>query len=157
MLWSPGAVYGFVRAAGFRTDQWGRAVALALATSSGDDLYHDVAWPGPSHDARGLFGIDVARYGQFAGEDLFDPRRNCRVAYALTTAADGDFGWSSTPMPSTTSEAFVAAVAAIKRGVTGQAIPTSSTDPGSDPTVLEQMRALAGLSDYVRTQLRRGV
>lgn len=156
MMWEPRAVYGFVRAAGFRSEQWGPAVALVLACSAGDDLYRDVAWPGPSVDRRGLFGIDVVSRPELADHDLFDPRQNCRAAYALSVAAEGDWGWAGAIMPPTSSEAFTEAKAAVRAGPAGQAIPTETTALWAHPERLQAARDLAGISDYVRSRLPSG-
>lgn len=156
MIWSPGAVYGFVRAAGFGAVQWAQATALALATSGGDDLYRDVAWPGPAVDRRGLFGIDVVRFGQYAADDLLNPATNAKVALALTRSCDGLFDWSAVPVPTPGSEAFTEAAAAVRAGVVTQPLASGfgvSSVAGLDPGELEQ---LAGISDYVRSRIRTG-
>jgi hypothetical protein len=156
MIWEPRAVYGFVRAAGFRTDQWAPAVALVLACSGGDDLFRDVAWPGPALDRRGLFGLDVVAHPELAGVDLFDPRSNCHAAYALSVAANGDWGWAGCPMPATDSEAFTAAKAAVRAGPGGQVITAGGVGPVSSPATRRVMVDLAGISDYVRSRIVSG-
>lgn len=156
MRWDPRAVYGFVRAAGFRTDQWGPAVALVLECSGGDDLYRDVAWPGPSVDRRGLFGIDVVARSDLAEHDLFDPRVNTRVAYGLSVAAQGGWDWAGCPMPATSSEAFSVAKAAVRAGPAAQPFGSGFRAGEMDPETLEVARALAGISDYVRSRIFSG-
>lgn len=154
MIWSPRAVFGFVREARFPVEEWARAVALVLASSGGDDLYRDVAWPGPSVDRRGLFGIDVAADPSLGADDLFHPATNAKVAQALTAASDGTFGWSAVPVPLPGSEAFTAAAAAVRGGAVGH--PMSSGAGVASPTFSDtrRLRDLAGISDYVRSRIR---
>lgn len=156
MIWEPRAVYGFVRAAGFRDVQWGPAVALALTVSAGDDLYRDAAFPGPSVDRRGLFGIDALAHPELGDRDLFNPRDNCRAAYALSVAAQGDWGWAGAMMPPTSSEAFTVAKAAVRAGPAGQAIPEDTSALWAHPERLAAARELAGISDYVRSRILSG-
>lgn len=156
MIWQPRAVYAFVRAAGFRVDQWAPATALVLAASAGDDLYRDVAWPGPSVDCRGLFALDVVAHGELAGYDLFNPERNCRAAYALSTAAGGSWDWSGIAMPATTSEAFTAAKAAVRAGPGGQRLATGAFGAAVSSEARARIRELAGISDYVRSRYATG-
>lgn len=154
MIWPPAAVYGFVRAAGFRTEQWARATALAIATSGGDDLYRDVSHPGPAVDRRGLFGIDVVRFAEFSGDDLLDPRTNCRAAYALTVGYDGGFGWSAVPVPTPTSPAFLAAAGAVRGGPVPMPLTSGLGSPSPALGNRRTIEQLAGISDYVRSRLR---
>lgn len=156
MIWSPRAVFGFVREARFPVEQWARAVALALATSAGDDLYRDVCWPGPSVDRRGLFGIDARQHPGWAGEDLFHPATNVKVAQALTAAADGTFGWSAVAVPLPGSEAFAAAATAVRGGAVGHPLALGHGGPSPVFTDPRRLRDLAGISDYVRSRIRHG-
>lgn len=154
MIWTPGAIYGFCRKVGFRTDQWARATALALATSAGDDLFMDVSTPRGGWDRRGLFGIDAGDHPAAAGLDLFDPSDNCKAAYALTVAAGGLFDWSPVPMPTTDSAAFLAAAEAVRRGVTTQPLAAGRSAILADPANRDVLTTLAGYSDYVRSQIQ---
>lgn len=156
MLWSPQAVYGFVRAAGFPTDQWACATAVALACSAGDDLYRDVAWPGPSVDRRGLWAIDVVAHPELAAADLFDPRNSARAAYALWTAADGSYGWAGCPVPPVTSETYQTAMEAVRRGPASQPLMTAAQAVALDPAAQRAAVDLAGISDYVRSRIVAG-
>lgn len=154
-MWEPRAVYGFVRAAGFRTEQWCPAVAVALACSAGDSLYRDVAWPGPSVDRRGLFAIDVVAHSALGDLDLFDPRDNCRAAYALWNAADGAWTWAGCPVPGRLSEAYEAAADAVRRGPAQQPLARGIAYVATPGTVTgDTLRSLAGISDFVRSRIR---
>jgi len=156
VIWTPGAVYGFVRAAGFPVECWAAATALALSVSGGDDLFRDVGWPGPSVDRRGLFGVDVVAHPGVGGVDLFDPRDNVRAAYALWTAAGRSFEWSWAAVPPVGSQAYTAAAAAVRAGVTTQPVASSSSPLTSDPDLHRVAVDLAGVSDYVRGLLIAG-
>lgn len=156
MIWTPRAVLGMIQGAGFRVDQWGTALALVLTCSRGDSLWHDVAWPGPSVDQRGLFGLDVVRFPELADTDLFDPRSNCHAAYTLHVAAGDDWGWAGCPVPSTTSEAFTEAKAAVRAGPQAQTLAESAARAGLTGPALQTARALAGMSDYVRSHVLPG-
>lgn len=156
MIWTPQAVYGFARAAGFPTDQWCRTTAVALACSGGDDLYRDVAWPGPSLDRRGLWAVDVIAHPEMAADDLFDPRRVARAAYALWRASDGDYGWAGCPVPPVGSEAWETAAAAVRRGPALMGLLTAAQAVALDPTAQRARVDLAGISDYVRTRITAG-
>jgi hypothetical protein len=156
MLWTPRAVLTFIRSAGFGVTDWTTALALVIACSGCDNLYRDVADPGPSVDARGLFGLDVVRFPDLAGVDLFDPRSNCHAARTLHVAADGGWGWAGCPVPATTSEAFTEAKAAVRAGPKDQTLAESSALAGLRGAGLETARALAGFSDYVRSRILNG-
>lgn len=151
MLWNPRAILLYVREAGFRIDEQTTAVAVVLACSGGDDLYRDVSWPGPAVDARGLFGLDVVLRPDLAGVDLFDPRANCRAARGLSVAADGGWQWAGAPVPAVTSDPFQAAMAAMRAGPRAQSLEESSSSHSLIGVELEHARALAGISDYVRS------
>lgn len=94
MRWVPAVVAGFAADAGWRGGDLVTAVAVALATSDGDDAYRDVQWPGPSVDRRGLFGIDVTVSFPDYVDRLYDPRENAQRAYVLWRHHGGTFDWS---------------------------------------------------------------
>lgn len=94
MQWVPAVVARFARGAGFAGDELVPAVAVALATSDGDDLWHQVNEPGPSYDGRGLWGVDVVEAPELADLDLYDPRVNATAAHSLSAAAGGSLAWS---------------------------------------------------------------
>lgn len=156
MIWEPRAILGFLQTAGFRTEQWGPALAIVLACSAGDDLYRDVAYPGPSVDHRGLFGLDVIAHPQLAETDLFNPRTNCAAAYTLSTTAQGSWGWAGCPVPPTSSDVFTAAKQAVRLGAKAQTLAESGRGVGLGTQALANARQLAGLSDYVRSQILTG-
>lgn len=93
MKWGARALTGIVRAAGFPADLEAEAVALALATSGGDDCYHYRPGMPGSGDLRGLWGVDVDRWPWCATHDLWTATGNAAAALDLTRAA-GHFGWS---------------------------------------------------------------
>lgn len=151
MIWQPAAVYGFVRAARFRAEQWAPAVALALATSGGNDAFRDCPEPGRVVDRRGLFGIDVVARPELAGRDLFDPRTSAQVAYALTTGAEGTFDWSTVPVPAVDDPIYQTAMAAVRAGRTTQKVgngaESAATAPAGSP-----LARMAEIGQYLQQQ-----
>lgn len=59
------------------------AIATALAASGGDAAYHHVVRPGPAADYRGLWGLDVVDWPEYAGADLFHPEVAARICAQL--------------------------------------------------------------------------
>lgn len=155
MIWEPAAVYGFVRAARFRTEQWAPAVALALASSAGDDGYRDVPAIGRGVDRRGLFAIDVVAHPELADRDLFDPRTNCQCAHALTVAAGDSFDWSTVPVPAGVDPWAAVAKAAVRAGITSQTFggrPLDARETVAGPATV----ALAETVAYARHMATEG-
>lgn len=128
MIWGPGAIYGFARAARFRPEQWAPITALALATSGGDDAFRDCPAPGRVVDRRGLWGVDVVARPDLADRDLYDPRTAAQVAHALTVAAQGSYDWSTVAVPAVLDPQYQAAMQAIRNGITTQDVDETAQD-----------------------------
>jgi hypothetical protein len=94
MRWSPAAIAGFAYRAGFTGEDLIGAVALALATSDGDDTYR-LTVPGDTRGPYlGLWGVPAEGVEVPVGEVLFDPDVNARAARLLWTTTDRTFEWS---------------------------------------------------------------
>jgi hypothetical protein len=93
MRWDAVEIARFARDGGFHENNIRDAVAVALATSGGNDTY-DVAahTPGAGH-WKGLWGVDVDRYPEYAEMDLHTPKVAAQVAYELCREHDG-WTWS---------------------------------------------------------------
>lgn len=94
MRWSPWILTQVARRAGWVGDELVDAVALALATSGGEDAFRYVVDPGPLVDQRGVWGIDVARIPEWASADLVDLDVNAAAAHSLYVVAGDSFDWS---------------------------------------------------------------
>lgn len=153
MILTPRAILALLVDAGFPLVDRGPALALVMACSAGDTLYRDVAYPGPSVDARGLFGLDVVRLPQLADDDLFDPTVNVKAARELLRSSEGSWAWAGCPVPSTSSEAFSEAKAALRAGPRAMTVAESAAVGGLTGQALDNARRLADLSDYVRSSV----
>lgn len=94
MLWQPARLAQFAYDAGLRGDDLATATALALRISGGDDAYVWRVDPGPLIDQRGLWGIDVVRFPQYAADDLTRPSVASRVMAALYGSSSPRWSWS---------------------------------------------------------------
>ena len=94
VIWTGYGIKGFALDAGFPTDHLPDAIAVAWATSEGDDKYRSSYGDPPVVDARGLWGIDLVAFPTYENRDLFDPRQNARVAYDLWLDHHRSFSWS---------------------------------------------------------------
>jgi hypothetical protein len=149
MRWSAYGVAGFARAAGFVGMDLVDAVALALATSHGDDAYHHVSEPGPTVDERGLWGIDVVQYPGLAQRDLFDPAVNAGAAMMLAHTAEGPFNWSPVWRAGVPTDCFAAATGAVAQR-SGLVTAESATDDlVAPPARADAEAARAGVDAYL--------
>lgn len=94
MIWTPEAIVGFAHTAGFRGAVLTDAVAIALASSGGDDALRHLGPAGYQSDTRGLWQIDVARLTGFGKGNLYDPIRNAKAAYRLWNAYEKGWDWN---------------------------------------------------------------
>lgn len=95
MIYDAHTIARYARGAGFVGDDVGDAVALALATSHGEANYNVRAGVVGAGHWKGLWGVDVDRYGQWAGHDLYAPQVAALAARGLTVEFDG---WSWSPV-----------------------------------------------------------
>jgi len=84
MKWEAPSLAHFATDAGFPRSILAGVVACALATSGGHDNYELTAGvPGSGH-WKGLWGLNVDRWAEYAELDLYDPRAAAAAAYRLT-------------------------------------------------------------------------
>lgn len=82
------------RKAGFVGPQLVTSIATALAASGAIPSYDHAIWPGPVAHYKGLWGLDVVEWPDYAGRELTNPYTAARAAYELTQR--GDFSWCPT-------------------------------------------------------------
>lgn len=133
MRWSPNNVAYWARRAGFDGEDLVDAVAIALATSQGDDGYWFEAGVGSLIALRGLFAIDVAAHPELAGVDLADPATNADALYALAAAQDGSLAWHPTVGTAAYLQALYGAQTAVSEPYEPDVAPADADDgPVSD-------------------------
>lgn len=98
---SDAQIAGYAKAAGFTGDNLAKAVAVALAESSGNANAHN---PVPPDNSYGLWQINMlgsmgpARRKQFglsSNEELFNPATNARAAFAISGGGKNFRPWST--------------------------------------------------------------
>ena len=98
---SDAEIAGYARAAGFTGGALVKAVAIALAESSGDPASHNTK---PPDDSYGLWQINMygangpARrksLGLSSNDQLLEPATNARAAYALSNAGTNFMAWAT--------------------------------------------------------------
>lgn len=94
MRWDDGSIVGFARRANFAGGQLDTAIAVALATSGGDDAYEYTPIFGPRHHWVGMWGIDVLAYPQFDASLMRNPVYCAEAAYYLTRLNNQGWVWS---------------------------------------------------------------
>lgn len=136
-LWSANNVAHFARGAGFVDQTQVDAVALALATTRGDDAWHYVTGFGPSVDQRGLWALDVAKVPWIAGLDLFSPATAASALRRLYEANLATLAWH----PSYESPAFLRALPAAERAVSERYMPDQLRSTNADALAVGAERA----------------
>lgn len=98
---SDAQIAGYAKAAGFTGDNLAKAVAVALAESSGNVNAHN---PVPPDNSYGLWQINMlgsmgpARRKQFglsSNEELFNPATNAKAAFAIAGGGKNFRPWST--------------------------------------------------------------
>lgn len=94
-------IAGAAKAAGFSGDALVKAVAIALAESSGDANAHN---PRPPDNSYGLWQINMLgemgpdrrkQFGLKSNEELFSPNVNAKAAYAISNGGKNFRPWST--------------------------------------------------------------
>ena len=82
--------------AGFRGTALVKAVAFALAESSGNPDAHCLnCFPGVREDSRGLWQINVDAHPQYANANLYDPAVNAAAAWDVSSGGTTFRPWST--------------------------------------------------------------
>ncbi|QAX92934.1 glycosyltransferase [Streptomyces phage WheeHeim] len=140
MALSDAQIAGAAKAAGFSGSALAKAVAIALAESSGNPNAHNAV---PPDNSYGLWQINMlgsmgpARRKQFglkSNDDLFNPTTNAKAAYAISNGGKNFGPWSTY-----TSGAYLRYMSRANKAAGN---PDSSV-PGSSNGGVEQ----AGLTD----------
>lgn len=101
MALSDAQIAGAAKAAGFSGGNLAKAVAIALAESSGNEKAHNAV---PPDNSYGLWQINMlgsmgpARRKQFglkSNEELFNPTTNAKAAYAIASGGKNFRPWST--------------------------------------------------------------
>lgn len=156
MLWSPARVAGFAYTAGFRGNDLGRATAVALAVSGGDDGYRWTAGAPPYIDQVGLWGIDVARWPQWSPDDLGDPRGAAAAAWVLYTLEGASFGGFPPVSGDALSAVIPVARAAAEHPVFVQPMATTPRRGGPGTAFYRAYNGTLALLDAVSQPIRLG-
>lgn len=125
MLWTPARVAGFAQAAGFRGAPLVDAIAVALATSGGDDAWHLEVGIGPVVDQRGLWGLDVAAWPTYADQNLWRPSVAATAARALYRACGLSWGWAPAWRAGIAPAILTAAATAARQPSDSQPLPAN--------------------------------
>lgn len=157
-------IAGAAKAAGFTGSNLAKAVAIALAESSGNPNAHNAV---PPDNSYGLWQINMlgsmgtARRKQFglkSNDELFNPATNAKAAYAI---AGG--GKSFTPWSTYTSGAYFRYMSrANKAAGNPDSAPGSSTGTGSGQQVglISGIDSISAFFDFIsdpNTWLRLGM
>lgn len=94
MRWDDPSIAGFAYRAGFRSGDQATAVAIALATSGGDDAYEYSPLFGPRHHWVGLWGVDILEFPQFDASLMRNPVYCAEAAYFIWAATGTSWAWS---------------------------------------------------------------
>lgn len=163
MRWDGPAVARFAREAGF----WGigltGAVAVALLTSGGDDLFTFPMGPG-APSMVGLFGIPVpADTPDDTIGWLLNPQHNALEAYERWRDALDSFDWSPARRDPGWAQAVQDAAGAVllaDRPITANSVIQGDSEPQNVPAWLDEARRLIQdvhvASGEIRRLLREG-
>lgn len=138
MRWGAEQIAWWAHEAGFPDDVLALAVALAYATSRGDDAWR---WVGPAWspvDRRGLWGIDANTVPRGVGAQLYDPAHNAQVAAHLWAAEHGTFA----PFPAYGAGTWRIWMAAGEAGAAHPQPPGTILAAPPPPDLAENLRAL---------------
>lgn len=108
-------IAGYAQAAGFTGDALVKAVAIALAESSGNPKAYNPETAAGAPQGQGSYGlwqIYLAAHPEFAGVNLYDPQTNANAAFAVYSTAGGFTPWSTF-----NSGAYQAHLSAASQGV----------------------------------------
>lgn len=101
---SDAEIAGYAKAAGFSGDALVKAVAVALAESSGNIYAHN---PVPPDDSYGLWQINMLgklgperrkTFGLKSNADLYNPAINAKAAFAISSGGKNFGPWSTYPV-----------------------------------------------------------
>lgn len=150
MRWDAHEIARFARGAGFHGDDVTMATAIALATSGGVATYdHRAGLVGTGH-WRGLWGIDVDRYPDYAERDLLVPHEAAKAAHELCEAL-GNWQWSPVYRAGTHVHYAAEAGTARTREVDYQRPALPFTFPQTDEAVRRAHVRLANLRAALTT------
>ena len=152
MNWTVARVAGFAADAGFRGDALVEAVAVAWATSGGNDQWSYRQDPGPQTDQRGLWGIDVVKYPRDAALDLLRPQVAAQAAFTEYVMADGSWEWSATWRAGITPDVWAVARSAAEHPSRVQSATNPRSQLGSG-TLDASMARIADAAQYGYPQL----
>lgn len=153
-------IAGVAKGAGFSGSALAKAVAIALAESSGNPSAHNAV---PPDDSYGLWQINMygsmgpARRKQFglsSNSQLFDPATNAKAAYAISNGGKSFGAWSTY-----TSGAYLAYLPAANKaaGNPDTAIPANYVQPAG---LTDSWDAITGFFEFISdpyTWLRLGM
>lgn len=89
MILPDGTLATIARGAGFAGDGLVDAIACALAASGARPNFEHRVGFGPAAHYRGLWGLDVTDWPEYADHELDNPYTAAQVAHELTTATAG--------------------------------------------------------------------